>query len=250
MLTSESKIRGIDLMTSIALMLFSLWGLYESFKMPMKDTYGGVSNVWYVSPALFPIIVNSGLLILSIGLLVFSIKKGGLSGVSAFYSTKQHTGFKPEQIKFYLILVLISSQAYIFLPSVDFYLSMVLFLYIFIACFYFDDFRLMKRLGYLYTGYAVILGILRFSGVMKMMTKVFFYTFDVLTLFVIIISVMIVSVQMKSIPEMKRKKKIVLRVSIISPLILVLVFKFMLLIPMPKEGGIINLMNLLYFTIR
>ena len=32
--------------------------------MPMKDTWGGVQNVWFVSPALFPLFVGAMIMLL------------------------------------------------------------------------------------------------------------------------------------------------------------------------------------------
>lgn len=53
----KKELRKADFITSILLLLFSVWVIMETLKMPMKDTFGGVQNVWYVSPALFPLII-------------------------------------------------------------------------------------------------------------------------------------------------------------------------------------------------
>ena len=73
----KKELRKADFITSVLLLLFSIWMLIETFKMPMKDTFGGVQNVWYVSPALFPLIISIFISVLGIALFIHSIKSGG-----------------------------------------------------------------------------------------------------------------------------------------------------------------------------
>ena len=73
----KKELRRADFITSVLLLLFSVWVIIETFKMPMKDTFGGVQNVWYVSPALFPLIISIVIMVLAAVLLINSIKTGG-----------------------------------------------------------------------------------------------------------------------------------------------------------------------------
>jgi hypothetical protein len=77
------KLRRADFVTSILLLSFGVWMLGETFTMPMRDTFGGVQNVWYVSPALFPLIISAGLLLLGTVLLLHAIRSGGAASFVA-----------------------------------------------------------------------------------------------------------------------------------------------------------------------
>ncbi|MCB2170659.1 MAG: hypothetical protein KQI78_23605, partial [Deltaproteobacteria bacterium] len=55
----KEKLRKADIFSGSIIMLFGLWVISQALQMPMKDSYGGVQNVWYVSPALLPLFVGS-----------------------------------------------------------------------------------------------------------------------------------------------------------------------------------------------
>jgi hypothetical protein len=50
----KDKLRKADIFSGSIIMLFGLWIISQALQMPMKDSWGGVQNVWYVSPALLP----------------------------------------------------------------------------------------------------------------------------------------------------------------------------------------------------
>ena len=66
MAMNKENLRKADLVTSVLIFVFGAWVLWMAFKMPMKDSFGGVMNVWYVSPALFPIFVGVALMVLGL----------------------------------------------------------------------------------------------------------------------------------------------------------------------------------------
>ncbi len=82
---TKSTVRRFDLVTSIVLIIFSIWLAYESYKL-FANPFGKatitdeeiVKNLesWYTSPGLIPIIICGVLLVLSIALLVTAIKDG------------------------------------------------------------------------------------------------------------------------------------------------------------------------------
>ena len=51
-------LRKADVFSGILFFCFGLFVVLQALKMPMKDSWGGVQNVWYVSPALFPLFVG------------------------------------------------------------------------------------------------------------------------------------------------------------------------------------------------
>ena len=60
----KDKLRKTDIYSGAAICLFGLWIILQALKMPMKDSWGGVQNVWYVSPAIFPLFVGCMIMLL------------------------------------------------------------------------------------------------------------------------------------------------------------------------------------------
>ncbi|MBD3304993.1 hypothetical protein GF339_01415, partial [candidate division KSB3 bacterium] len=74
----KKQLRSADFITAILLIVFGLWVLVTTLTtFPMKDSWGGVQNVWYVSPALFPLFISLGIIIMGIVLLRNAVKEGG-----------------------------------------------------------------------------------------------------------------------------------------------------------------------------
>lgn len=74
----KDALRRADFKTGITLIAFCLWFISVTFAfMPFRETYGGVTNVWYVSPWIFPAIVLTLLLILSVILTVNAVLEQG-----------------------------------------------------------------------------------------------------------------------------------------------------------------------------
>ncbi|MCP3868621.1 MAG: hypothetical protein GY703_11085 [Gammaproteobacteria bacterium] len=60
----KAHLRRLDFRTGILLSLLAIGIIWEASGYPISDSYGGVQNVWYVSPALFPLLVGGLLLLL------------------------------------------------------------------------------------------------------------------------------------------------------------------------------------------
>jgi hypothetical protein len=54
----KEKLRKADIFSGSIICLVGLWIIGQALKMPMKDSWGGVQNVWFVSPAIFPLFVG------------------------------------------------------------------------------------------------------------------------------------------------------------------------------------------------
>ena len=140
----KGRLRRADFITSIILILFGLWLLYETFQMPMKDTYGGVENVWYVSPALLPLIISIGIILLGFVLFLHSLKTGGAKKFINGLKQKKR-GISESLTRLFIILLILISYVYLYIPRVDFFLSSLIFLFVFITGFYFDDIKLLQK---------------------------------------------------------------------------------------------------------
>ena len=78
----KTELRKKDFITSLILIAFGIFMiLYTLTKVPMKDSYGGVMNVWFVSPGLFPLGIGIFIIILAIVLCNRAIKDGGAKNV-------------------------------------------------------------------------------------------------------------------------------------------------------------------------
>ena len=80
----KENLRKADVYSGAVISLFGLWIVLQAVKMPMKDSWGGVQNVWYVSPAIFPLFIGCIIMLLG-GLLCRTALK--TIGFKAFAGT-------------------------------------------------------------------------------------------------------------------------------------------------------------------
>ncbi len=252
----KTKLRKADAFTAIALIVFGIWVLVEAFSMPMKDSWGGVMNVWYVSPALMPIGIGIAIILLSIALLYNAVREVGLAELKAVLFRFGHRAVsKPSDgnVMFFAIVSQLLIWVYLYIPRIDFFLNSVLFLLAFIPMFYFGNMRILKRIWTIYLAGAAFFLVYFASGIGKIAYGAFKYSGDVLMLvFVILFAVVVRGFVAKEVglgKENARKFRIMLLVAIFFPLFICPVFKFLLQVPLPYEGGIIGLMSLAKFRL-
>jgi len=246
------SLRKADFYTSILLILFGFWILYQAFQMPMKDTYGGVANVWYVSPALLPIVIGGAIVILGVVLLVNSIRTGGAAqAVSSFRKISLKLS-EPTQ-RFLGVLLGLITFVYLYIPNTDFFLSIVLFLSYLIPAYFYDHMPTFRKLSFYYAVMSAVMLVVFATPVADSLNKLYMFATDVVALLGIV-GINIYGARLArgtDNPERDRKRyRIGLIVSLVTPLVLTPVFRFALLVPLPKEGGIVQLMQLIYYSIR
>ncbi len=243
----KQNLRRADFITAVVLIVFSIWELAMTFRMPMKDSWGGVQNVWFVSPALFPLIIGSGLLLLGIVLLAFSIRTGGYrSFVEQLHEKRK--GLSEPSIRFLAILLAFVAFVYFLIPRVDFFLANIIFLFYFIAAFYFDDVRILHSLARVFLAGMVLFLLVFVTGIGQIVNGLFRYSTDVLALLFFIGYALYARTFCAGDERLRKKFRITLIVSLAVPLFLVPVFKYFLLVPLPVEGGIIGIMNLIRYS--
>jgi len=245
----KKELRRADFITSVLLLLFSFWIIMETLKMPMKDTFGGVQNVWYVSPALFPLIISIFIMVLGGVLLIHSIKTGGAKYFLDNFSVR-YKGLSEKNIRFIGILLALFSFVYLNIPRIDFFISVTLFLTYFISVFYFDDQELLKKLTLFYFIGNIIFIILFVFDISKIINSYYEYFIDILALFFYLSYVIYNWVNIKSNNIFKKRFIVSLIVSLAVPLILCPAFRYFLLVPLPKEGLIIQIMHNIYYLIK
>ncbi len=247
MLKGEN-LRRADFITSVLLILLGLWILYKSFQMPMQDSYGGVQNVWYVSPALFPLIIGIGILILGIVLCVQSVKLGGYQALMS-YLRSYKMQISLTTVRFWAILLCLITYVYLYIPRVDFFLTTLLFMIVFISLFYLNELRVFSRLLGLYFVISLLYTALVVLGVNDWAVNQFAYSVDVFILLFIIVYVVIAKTMVWNDSEQSKKMNMALLLSFLIPLFLCPIFKYFLLVPLPNEGLVIGLMDTIRYSL-
>jgi len=244
----KEKLRKADIFSGGIIFLFGLWIVSQALKMPMKDSWGGVQNVWFVSPALLPLFVGAMIMLLGALLIRIAYREVGseeLKRVLRWLGSPDLLRFLKTAplLRFYAIVVLFFSFVYVNIPRIDFFLCSVLFLVVFISMFYFDDDNLLKKMFFFYLSGTILLVILMASGLSATLTSVLHYPSDWFAFAFIIAYCIYVRTLIRDNPALRLKFKTSLILSVVTPFLIGPIFKYLLLVPMPKEGLVVALMD-------
>ena len=244
------ELRKKDFITSLILIAFGIWMLfYTVTEIPMKDSWGGVMNVWYVSPALLPLIVSAAIIIFGVALLLHSIRTGGARDFLDNIR-KRTRGISEANVRFLALLLALISFVYMNIPRVDFFLCIVWFMLYCIAIFYFDDAKLLLNLTWFYLGGNLLLLLLFITGIDRPIRQAFSFGVDVLMLLLILAFWLYARMAIRADRRLVARLRTATIVSVAVPMILVPIFKFGLLVPLPHEGGIVSIMSLIRYALR
>ena len=248
----KDKLRKADFFSGIIILLFGAWIVGQAFKMPMKDSWGGVQNVWFVSPALFPLFV--GFVIIVLGALLSktawkAVGKEEIGKVIRWLLSKGNLEFliSAPTLRYYAIVTLFLSLVYLNVPRIDFFLASFLFLSVFITMFYFDDDGLLKKLFFFYLAGVGVFIIYFAAGIDSLLDKVVPYSGDLLTLFFILSYCFYAWVLVRNNPALSRKYRTGIIIALATPLIVLPIFKYFLLVPMPTEGLVVSFLDKLWY---
>lgn len=244
----KEKLRKADIFSGGIIFLFGLWIVSQALRMPMKDSWGGVQNVWFVSPALFPLFVGAMIMLLGALLIRIAFREVGsaqLRQVLRWLGSPDVIRFLKTAplLRFYAVVVLFFTFVYVNIPRIDFFLCSVLFLLVFISMFYFDDDTLLKKMFFFYLGGTILFVLLMISGFFAALTPVLHYPNDWFTFAFIIGFCAYVWTLIRDNPALRIKFKTSLILSVATPFLIGPVFKYLLLVPMPKEGLVVVLMD-------
>lgn len=248
----KDKLRKADIFSGAAIFLFGLWIVFQALQMPMKDSWGGVQNVWYVSPALFPLLVGCMIALLGALLCRTALK---LVGIKVFSETVRWLLSKNllqflnsiPNLRFYTIVALFFSFVYLTIPRIDFFLAAVLFLVVFITSFYFDDAAILKKLFFFYLAGIMVLILFFALGLNEALGKTVPFAPDILTACFIVSYSIYAWLLIRSEPVLRKKYRTAMIVALVSPLIVGMIFKYFLLVPMPSEGLVVSLTDYLWY---
>lgn len=242
----KEQLRKADIFTGLLFFIFGLFILSQAFQMPMKDSWGGVQNVWYVSPALFPLFIGSVITLLGAILTGKGVKAVGSAELQKMFSSFSMGGMlsfltKDSSLRFIAIATLFVFYVYMSVPRIDFVLCSIQFLIGFITMFFFDDTVLLKKLFALYTTLSLIMLLFLVTGLEPAVSKIVPYSADILTIVLSAVYAFKAWQFSRVSPELADKFKTSMIVALVTPFVLGGVFKYFLLVPLIHEGLVINI---------
>lgn len=248
----KDKMRKADIYSGAAICLFGLWIILQALKMPMKDSWGGVQNVWYVSPAIFPLFVGSMIMLLGALLCRTALK---MVGFKAFGETVRWLLSKAllqflnsiPNLRFYTIVVLFLSFVFLTIPRIDFFISAVLFLVVFITSFYLDDAMLLKKLFFFYLAGIIVLILYFAFGLNDPLGRIVPFPADILTICFIVSYSVYAWMLIRRNPILRKKYRTAMIIAFVSPFIVGIIFKYFLLVLMPSEGLVVAVMDYFWY---
>jgi hypothetical protein len=244
------ELRKKDFITSLILIAFGIFMiLYTVTAIPMKDSWGGVMNVWFVSPGLFPVCIGGLIIIMGIVLCNRAIKDGGARKFFQDLSCRKKD-YSGKTLRFLGILLVIVAYVYLYIPRIDYFLSTMLCLAVFISLFYLDRPGFLKRLFTFYLVGCVLFLIAFLVGIDKQLNEKFLYFMDLLVFLFFLAYFTYCKILIRGDAVLKKKLRTTLIMSIVPSLVLIPSFKYFLLVPLPVEGGFIELMNIVRYAFR
>lgn len=251
--TSRALARA-NFKVGLVLLIISVTLFVHTLSFPMTGSYGGVENQWYVSPALFPLLVLSILIVLS-GILIIKMWKE-CDYFNAPTASRGTENFKDRknQDKWYVILLL-CVYVYVYIPSADFYLTTCLFLLSLILRFYLQLTGMWR--GVLYIHFPLALTLLSVRSVNSDVFSWFLADSIVDEPLILIndlcCAAALCVLLLASVINLKDEPAKLLKVwvySLLIPLILICAFSFLLYVPMPVEYGTVSsFLNYLVYDI-
>jgi hypothetical protein len=248
----KEQLRKADVYSGAIIFLFGLWIVLQALKMPMKDSWGGVQNVWFVSPALFPLFVGGIIMLLGALLCRTALKTIGFKVFKEnlrWLFSRNLFGFLNSipNLRFYTIAVLFLSFVYLNIPRIDFFLSAVLFLVVFITSFYFDDAVLLKKLFFFYLAGIIFFVFYFVLGLNDILSNVFPFAADILMLGFIISYSVFAWMLIRNQSGLRKKYRTAMIIALVAPFLVGMIFKYFLLVPMPSEGLIVAVLDYFWY---
>ncbi len=126
-------LRRADVWTGLVLAIVAAAMVAQALTFPLEGTYAGVKNAWYVSPALFPLMVGGMLFVLSVGLVGNGIREARrLSPTGRFFGGGSHAA-AGQGGNALLVASLLAFFIVGLVPRVDFVIATALYLVVFMG---------------------------------------------------------------------------------------------------------------------
>lgn len=248
----KERLRKADAFMGILVFLIGGAIVLEALSFPRGAEMSGVRNDWYVSPALMPYIIGSGLAIMGIILFLTGLRASGgraLATVMSEAIAGLSRGGRPQAstVRFFAVVGVITISVFLYIPRVDFVIAAAALLAGLMTMFVFDDETLLRRLVALWFALALVFFVYCVTGLHAKATEAFYFSSDIVggAVFVTYIAV---AARLSGGQRRARFARLIL-LSLVVPLLLVPVFKYLLYIPLPREGGVVALMDIVRYDI-
>jgi hypothetical protein len=242
MAAAPPRDRTADLWTSLVLLVLAAAMIGGALQFPLRGTYAGVRNVWYVSPALLPLIVAACIAILALALLVTALRAGAAR--SAFQRPPRAAG----ALDVVLIAGLIVAFVVGFVPRVDFIVGAAFFLLAFTISFHLDDQRLARLVLFSFFATALLVGAVALLGLTPAPRSTLAFAFDGMVLAALLLTAL-ATLWLALAGDWARLRHC-LAVAFVTPLLLGSIFKFFLLVPLPREGLVVIALDTARYALR
>lgn len=135
----RDKLRKADVVASAVLIVLGLTVILYTTTMPQSGTHGGVENVWYVSPAVFPYLIGFLLICSSTVVLIRALKDGGAHGIVRHFAAALR-GLPSNRTvhRIWAIWILVGIYVFALFGKFDFYVAGFVFLSAFMLIFHRD----------------------------------------------------------------------------------------------------------------
>ncbi|MDV7105518.1 hypothetical protein R3X26_13995 [Vibrio sp. TH_r3] len=239
----QKKMHGWDFAFSLVVMLFSVGVIVTSLTMPFSGTVGGVTTEWYESPGLLPLFIGGSLFAAGLSVFIQAKNSDGRALFAKYFKEINPTGFLISAGG-------IISYIYVLISWYDFFLASVVFLLLYIGIYYLDDDAISRKLLKIYYS-AIILSIALFmTGAEKLLNSGYAFTTDLILL---VTAVLLILAMYRSAyednSELRQKVRRLTLIAIIFPAVLCPIFRYFLLVPLPKEGLVVEqVFNHTYYT--
>lgn len=228
------KMHGWDFAFSIVIILFSFGVITTSLTMPFSGTVGGITTEWYESPGLLPLFIGFSLLAAGISIFMQSKKEQGRERFLKYFGQINPSGFLISAGG-------IISYIYVLITWYDFFLASALFLLLYIGIYYLDNDKISAKLIKIYYSTIAISILLFLTGIDKAINAAYPFTTDFILLATGIIMLIAVHREAKKTgPELRQKLRKMTIIAILFPAILCPIFRYFLLVPLPKEGLVVE----------
>jgi hypothetical protein len=121
---------------------------------------------------------------------------------------------------------------------------------VFISLFYLDRRGFLKKLFAFYLLGCLLFLIVFLGGIDKRLNESFLYFMDLLVFLFFLAYFTYCRILIGSDGALKKRLRMTLIMSIVPSLVLIPSFKYFLLVPLPVEGGFIELMNIIRYAFR
>ena len=236
-------LRKADFWTSLVLLALAAGMLVETLSYPLEGSYAGVRNAWYVSPALLPLIIAGTLILLSGLLLANAVRSGGAAAALADLPHASATRIFAATADFWIIGGILAGYIYGLLPRVDFVAATTLMLFTLVAIYDMDASSVARRALAVFVITSLAVAALALVGWRPGAQSAAAYARDAAVWAAVAISIGSVWFAARRDATARLRFSRCVWLSILTPLIASVIFKYGLLVPLPTEGLTVELMN-------